>query len=521
MAKFKENLIVLDDSIEPVNNRVGKRKNSDPSFEPEPSKKKRKTAFKEDFNGSSGDECDYSWQQTVYLLCGPTGVGKTSLVYTLANELNFKVFEMGCSSRRSGKDVLGQLQTTFYNNHITVEAANRFDKVAALFDYKPVIKTAKRASQRKKPANAITNFFKSSKQKEASPKTPVEIKPVLSSTRSNVQVHTNSIVLFDDVDILMEEYDKGFWPAVNNLIARAKRPIIFTSSNPKVFSDFIKYPQNMCLIDKHLSNSPVIKRLSKKLEKLKIPNSIVQRTLIQTQCIIENINPQRSNINEYDSKQRTDPSFDDMLNHFSIKSELDLFNARYESCKAKPAFDLAEIYMDSESQASPQDNSVSEPDNSQEDTTFRPSCLDIIHGENNLLSFFHQSYDPVLEEEVALFNAYLNCKIDSIMLPYMNEDKLIHLKRAYKLLLDNISSDLLYVPCSPSSVQERMITLDAILPLGKVASYSMAKKAIMSSRRSSNSCRFFQTFTDASIYWEHKTIDHLAQIWTFFFNSNK
>jgi hypothetical protein len=41
-----------------------------------------------------------------------------------------------------------------------------------------------------------------------------------------------AVILFEDIDIIFEDVDEGFYGAVNSLIATTKRPIILTSSNP-------------------------------------------------------------------------------------------------------------------------------------------------------------------------------------------------------------------------------------------------------------------------------------------------
>jgi hypothetical protein len=40
-----------------------------------------------------------------------------------------------------------------------------------------------------------------------------------------------AVILFEDVDIVFDEVDEGFYNAVNTLIATTKRPIILTTSN--------------------------------------------------------------------------------------------------------------------------------------------------------------------------------------------------------------------------------------------------------------------------------------------------
>lgn len=53
-----------------------------------------------------------------YLLVGPPGVGKTSSVYYLAEELGFKVLEVHASSERPGKRILAQLHEATQSHHV-------------------------------------------------------------------------------------------------------------------------------------------------------------------------------------------------------------------------------------------------------------------------------------------------------------------------------------------------------------------------------------------------------------------
>ena len=59
------------------------------------------------------------------LLSGGHGVGKTAMIYALAREKGFKVFEVNSSSARNGKTILKQLQeATQSHNLIGGQATN-------------------------------------------------------------------------------------------------------------------------------------------------------------------------------------------------------------------------------------------------------------------------------------------------------------------------------------------------------------------------------------------------------------
>jgi hypothetical protein len=54
----------------------------------------------------------------------------------------------------------------------------------------------------------------------------------LFSNAAPTKLDKTAVILFEDVDIIFDDVDEGFYGAVNSLIATTKRPIIMTSSNP-------------------------------------------------------------------------------------------------------------------------------------------------------------------------------------------------------------------------------------------------------------------------------------------------
>ena len=151
------------------------------------------------------------------VISGPHGCGKTAAVYAIAKELDFEVFEINASSRRSGKDVLervGDMTRNHLVRHHADEAQAEEDQTAE------DVKSGKQGT--------MTSFFKpkgaakTPNVKSASPKTS----PKPQGPKSQKQ----SLILLEEVDILYEE-DKQFWVTISSLIAQSKRPFIMTCND--------------------------------------------------------------------------------------------------------------------------------------------------------------------------------------------------------------------------------------------------------------------------------------------------
>ncbi|CAI8491676.1 unnamed protein product [Pichia kudriavzevii] len=118
---------------------------------------------------SSDDDSDSKEDVPCLILEGPVGCGKTTLVYSIIEQLNGHVFEFSSNESRSKKNLefrLNQIGTT-------------------------------------------TNLEQS-----------------------------NSIILFDDVDLINED-DKDFWSCVTNLLACSYRPVVLTTTSLKAIPDRI------------------------------------------------------------------------------------------------------------------------------------------------------------------------------------------------------------------------------------------------------------------------------------------
>ncbi|KAG1662297.1 ATPase family AAA domain-containing protein 5 [Nymphon striatum] len=179
---------------------------SDSDFEPHQQKSKKsanKVAYDED------DDDDYMCN--TMLISGPHGIGKTSSVYALAEELGFKIFEVNVSSKRNGKQVMSHLQEVTQSKQVSNISKNTSDK----------------------SNSNIVSFFS-----KASGKTVSDIEKVQDISSPRLTVEATSLLLFEDIDLVFQE-DEGFLNAVSNFMSNTKRPIILTT-NDKNYSSLNK-----------------------------------------------------------------------------------------------------------------------------------------------------------------------------------------------------------------------------------------------------------------------------------------
>ncbi|CAN0025222.1 unnamed protein product [Lampetra planeri] len=220
------------------------------------------------------------------LLTGPPGVGKTAAVYACAQELGFKVFEVNCSSQRSGRHILAQLREATQSHQVSKQRAGGQGSVlrapatassSAAGDSRPASKqqgTSARHSSpvkvlrspRKRPVSprssaastknkqlpaAFANFFKvhSGKGSEDSDKEPAKKKPsrepkqnkrgcsVSTGSRSRKHAAATSLILFEEVDVVFDD-DTGFLSAIKTFMVTTKRPIVLITSDPTFYLTF-------------------------------------------------------------------------------------------------------------------------------------------------------------------------------------------------------------------------------------------------------------------------------------------
>ncbi|KAI9721164.1 MAG: hypothetical protein M1828_005271 [Chrysothrix sp. TS-e1954] len=161
------------------------------------------------------------------LLSGPHGCGKTAAAYAVAEELDFAVFEINSSTRRSGKDVLDQVGN-MTRNHLVRKHQSQ---VLPPLDHDECAENKLPSPQ--KPT--LTSFFGVSGTKASAKSSRGRAKKP--ATEDNDTSHSKqqkqSLILLEEVDVLFEE-DRQFWETVLELAVRSKRPIIMTCNEEKL-----------------------------------------------------------------------------------------------------------------------------------------------------------------------------------------------------------------------------------------------------------------------------------------------
>ncbi|KAF2826008.1 hypothetical protein CC86DRAFT_324824 [Ophiobolus disseminans] len=239
----------------------------EPSDSKKPPRKKRKKAV-DDFIVSSDEEEDeemielsstqlplhaksfrrprWTRNNNVVLISGPHGCGKSAAVYAVAKELDFEVFEINSSTRRSGKDIqdkVGDMTANHLVNHKRPEAPSKEEITPADDTDNERSDAALQQDIDSGRQGTMMSFFKSTPTTKPKPKVQSKLRetkqpPVVSTQAMLPQMTASrksqkqSLILFEEADILFEE-DQQFWAQVTKLAAQSKRPIIITCNDER------------------------------------------------------------------------------------------------------------------------------------------------------------------------------------------------------------------------------------------------------------------------------------------------
>ncbi|XP_072532413.1 ATPase family AAA domain-containing protein 5 [Salminus brasiliensis] len=248
------------------------------------------------------------------LITGPTGVGKTAAVYACAQELGFKVFEVNCSSQRSGRQILSQLKEATQSHQVDIQGVNAH-KPTYFNSYSSSSSSAKTGSSprklnsprrvmsspRKPPQSprgavrkgglaptSLANFFKmggrptgkdagnkdkksqTACSKKSAKMTQSEGKnqePANPTTEEQGKRTATSLILFEEVDVIFDD-DSGFLAAIKTFMATTKRPVILTTSDPTFSAMFDGYFDEI---------------------HFKAPSVVNVASYLQLMCLVENV----------------------------------------------------------------------------------------------------------------------------------------------------------------------------------------------------------------------------------------
>eukprot|EP00948_MAST-09A_sp_MAST-9A-sp1_P003213 g3213.t1 len=218
-------------------------------------------------SASGGSGVDYSY----LFLSGPTGCGKTALVHNCARQCGYEVLEIHAGSKRSASELLECLEATqshsvmgLQKQLINNEKARKKNKnkKRKSQQVKKKSNNAKKSSKYIQGGMFDTNRKRQKRLQEEKRRKDRKAcdqgddnnqgtsdQPIIihdersaSSIGGGVGVGgTNAIkkvelvdqlILIDAVDCVFANRDKNFFSALRQLMAKAKRPIVFTSNRP-------------------------------------------------------------------------------------------------------------------------------------------------------------------------------------------------------------------------------------------------------------------------------------------------
>lgn len=181
--------------------------------------------------------------KNVVLITGPHGCGKSAMVYAVAKELGFQIFEINSGSRRSGKDIQDKVGDMSENHLVSRKGAEDLSKLNGAPAEDTDSERHSKALQEDLESGrqgTMTSFFKSSAPKKGQPtakvkangarKAPNPTQATIPGTRAERKSQKQSLILFEEADVLFDE-DQQFWNQVSKLASQSKRPIVITANN--------------------------------------------------------------------------------------------------------------------------------------------------------------------------------------------------------------------------------------------------------------------------------------------------
>ncbi|GMR31126.1 hypothetical protein PMAYCL1PPCAC_01321, partial [Pristionchus mayeri] len=159
---------------------------------PKAKKRKRKGGSYSDGEEQEDSDSDFELRDEDHglpnplVLCGPIGCGKTAYIRALSSEIGFSLLESSPDESRTGANMKAKLLGAIANHSVS-----------------------------SKPAGGISSFFSAKSGGEEKKK-----------EEKRGRLHT--LVVIEHVDVVFAELDKLFWPALAEILATTKIPIVLT-----------------------------------------------------------------------------------------------------------------------------------------------------------------------------------------------------------------------------------------------------------------------------------------------------
>jgi DNA polymerase III delta prime subunit len=202
-------------------------------------KQRKKNEQRKSIKSTANDENEDVPLCNALLLKGPHGISKTAAVYACAHQLGYKVIEVNASSRRSGKQIL-QLFAEATQSH----QMRTFNDISTHTDVEmPSNENQKGSTQSKLSFNSTTT-----KTNDSS---------------TNERTSEISLILFEEIDVIFEDEDRGFFSALAELMQTTKRPIILTCNKlPRVLADGIAAGKYAGMLQLEFSRLPPVQLIT-------------------------------------------------------------------------------------------------------------------------------------------------------------------------------------------------------------------------------------------------------------------
>lgn len=113
--------------------------------------------------GRYSDDEDEERYESCVLVTGPTGCGKTAMTYAIAEELNYKVFEINCSSRRNSR-FINQIKEATLSHTVTRQGDSSSSNL-----FGSISKSASKSSSKNAPIDNKQKTLFSFFQKKSAP----------------------------------------------------------------------------------------------------------------------------------------------------------------------------------------------------------------------------------------------------------------------------------------------------------------------------------------------------------------